>query len=167
MKRINFKKALILIFITFLLIDTTGCAPLRKKFVRKPKEKEEAIPILTTKEYGLEYSRDILYNKHYVFWKTWHMEAIESIGENDKKTISCINNSINQLKTLQGYLVDEKKALVDPHIKFLEDANKRIAKGRLAEPTINNLKKMLEKEKRVIQNKLFYKKVEPWIKKND
>jgi hypothetical protein len=158
-------KISLLIFTLYFLVSTFlyGCASFKKKFVRKPKGKKRPTPIIYTKDYTQQYPNILLYKKHYLFWRYWQEELINSLGLNRKKEIRCARSALDELKTLNNYLNPEGKDNLAPYILKLEDITKRILSRRPVGLQISKLKRELEKHKRAVERSFFYKDVEEWI----
>ena len=159
----EFKKICKLLVIFTLIIGLTGCASFRKKFVRKPKKVEKPTPIMQTKDYTQEYSHILLYKKHYLFWKYWQEELINSLGSNRKKERRCARAALDELKTLGGYLNSEGKERLAPYIAELEIISKEVLSKKPIGSKLTKLKRGLEKHKRNVQRSFFYKDAEKWI----
>lgn len=140
-----------------------GCASFKKKFVRKPKEIEKPTPIMHTKDYTQEYPNILLYKKHYLFWRYWQEELINSLGSNRKKEIRCVRSALDELRTLNNYLNLEGRENLAPYIIRLENITERILSRRPRGLQVSKLKRELEKHKRNVQRFFFYKDVERWI----
>ncbi len=152
-------------FTFYFLLSTSlcGCASFKKKFVRKPKDIEKPTPIMHTKDYTQEYPNILLYKKHYLFWRYWQEELINSLGSNRKKEFRCARSALDELKTLGNYLIPEGKESLAPYIAELESITKQILSKRLIGSQVSKLKRELEKHKRNVQRSFFYKDVEKWI----
>lgn len=152
-------------FTFYFLLSTSlcGCASFKKKFVRKPKDIEKPTPIMHTKDYTQEYPNILLYKKHYLFWRYWQEELINSLGSNRKKEFRCARSALDELKALGNYLIPEGKESLAPYIAELESITKQILSKRLIGSQVSKLKRELEKHKRNVQRSFFYKDVEKWI----
>ncbi len=72
-----FRKTVAWGLVLILFFSFTGCAALQRKFVRKKKKQEAPAPVITTFDYSKELRVDELYKRHFLFWKTWHLERSE------------------------------------------------------------------------------------------
>ena len=71
MKKINTHIVILIVALSFTL---TGCAQLRDKFVRKPKDEETTLRhYQAVREYNVRPNME-LYTKRYIFWKNWQRE---------------------------------------------------------------------------------------------
>lgn len=157
--------SILLLSALYFLLSTSlyGCASFKKKFVRNPKEAEKPTPIVQTKDYTQEYSDVLLYKKHYLFWKYWQEELINSLGSNRKKERRCTRAALDELKTLGGYLNSEGKEHLAPYIAALETITEEILSKKPIGSKLTKLKRELEKHKRNVQRSFFYKDVEEWV----
>lgn len=162
----KFKEICKLLLILALAISVSGCASFKKKFVRKPKETEKPTPIVHTKDYTQEYGNLFLYEKHYLFWKYWQEELINTLNSkhsNRKKEAKCSYSALDELKTLSNYLNPEGKKILAPYIAELENITQRLLSRKPVNSRVSKFKRELEKHKRNVQRIFFYKNVEEWI----
>lgn len=162
----KFKEMCKLLLIFALVISVGGCASFKKKFVRKPKETEKPTPIVHTKDYTQEYGNLLLYEKHYLFWKYWQEELINTLSSkssNRKKEIRSSHSALDELKALGNYLNPEGAKLLAPYIIELENITKRLLSRKHIGSQVSKFKRELEKHKRNVQRTFFYKDVEEWI----
>jgi len=100
-----------------LFLALSGCAPLRKKFIRK-KKKDQAtdskfIPVLDPIDYPEKiYSAEENYKYHYSLWKVWNKDLLQVIerGGSGKRQKYLIDQSIKQLEEMRDLLNDAKQA---------------------------------------------------------
>ena len=103
-----------------VILNLTGCEPLRKKFTRKKKPVTKMPRIYQVKKYVKKPTPE-LYQKHYAYWASWQSELVRVIGENRKKDKRCIDEIVSNLKDMQNILVAEKAQKMEPHIAKLEE----------------------------------------------
>lgn len=106
----------VLAFLVFMT-GTMGCEPLRKKFVRKKKERTSAVvPVLEPVEYPPEqYSADSLYRQRYSLWKVWFKDLTVAMSEGDsaKRVLHILDQLTLQLRALQPLVVESKRERLD------------------------------------------------------
>jgi len=146
-----------------LMLSLTGCAQLRKKFIRK-KKVEEAMPHYERiKKYDVSPSIE-LYTKHYIFWRSWHREAVNLLGKNTKKDKRCVREMIKNLEDMRDLLVDEKGDQLEDHILVLRKIERDLQKRSLTFATKTRVRMVLEKEFKLIKINFSYTKMEPYIR---
>ena len=103
------------IFLSSLLVlslCSSGCEPLRKKFVRKRKgEVKVPDPILQPVDYEKERNfPDRRYGYHYSLWRVWSKELMTSIDDKDspKRQTGLMSHCMEQLKQMQALLSEPK-----------------------------------------------------------
>ncbi len=159
------KTIAVLVVAGALLVGLAGCAQLQKKFTRKKKEPATKIPhYRSVKEY-VRAPAPQLYQKHYVYWRSWNTELLSVMGKNTKKDMRCINEIISNLQDMKNLLVPEKAAELEPHIARMEGVRKEIAGGDAKVYTNPHVRGTLESEDRAISRDFKYKVVKECVKK--
>ena len=83
-------KRLMTILVTVCVaLSLVGCDAVQKKFTRKKKAQPKKPKIYQLDRYEKKPTPE-LYNKHYVYWETWSSELISELGQNQKKSLRCI-----------------------------------------------------------------------------
>ncbi len=152
-----------LVVVCVFMMSLSGCAELRRKFVRKKSLKKTSPHYYRIEEYTVVPSIE-LYTKHYTYWRSWHREIIELLGGNTKKDKRCIREMIGNLEDMKSMLVDKKGDMLDEHIQILKDIESDINKGSLTLATRTRIRRILEKEFRLIKINFSYRKMEPFIR---
>ncbi len=105
---------------------TTGCEPLRKKFVRQKKKtdiQEEAIPLFSPQEYpeNKKSSTDV-YRHYYSLWQLWQTDLLTALedGRSDKKVRYDLNQLLLQVEGMQKIVVAEKRGPLQEAIQKLQ-----------------------------------------------
>lgn len=152
-------------FVVILITaNLTGCASLRKKFIRKKKKPKDVTPhYYSIQKYDILPSIE-LYTKHYVFWRSWHNEIIELLGENSKKDKRCIDEMVGNLEDMKTLLVDEKGEELERHIQVLRGIEKDIAGQKLTFGAKTRVRRVLEKQFKLIRINFTYRKMDPFIR---
>ena len=158
-----------LVMICFLVsaVSSSGCEPLRKKFIRqKKKDKEqtsEVIPILEPIAYPEKvYSSEELYKQHYTLWRAWYADLLIDISESNSSTKHLTYNleqSILQLQEMQRLIVAERQGKLRSLINGLEKIREDFNQPR---PLINtgSLKLKLESLGKEIREKYKFIKIQ-------
>lgn len=157
----NLEKIIIILILT---IPLAGCAELKDKFTPK-KEPKEVTPIVEIKDYSKKIKVDKLYKKHFMFWKYWNDELINSLGENIKKQKRCYDESLVELKAMASYLQQQKQKTLQSYINKLEKLGKEVKDPILTQNEKHFLERHLKKYKRIIDRKFSLSKVKPWLVK--
>jgi len=110
------------------LVSSVGCEPLRKKFTRKKKDREQTrdIPVLEPIDYPekIEQPLDIL-KQSYSMWLLWYGQWTTDMAETstDKRLIYDLNQLVTLVDELQPVFAETRQAL-------LQDYSRRLAKVR-------------------------------------
>jgi len=122
----KFKTLFLLCTLCAVLCALTGCEAFVRKFTRKPKKedlpKEEMV--LEPQEYKVpQMSKEESYRQHFLFWKSWHDELIESlsVGANHKKQKGCIKEAIKNLMYLKPLLSEQRQKGLEVYLEQLND----------------------------------------------
>lgn len=113
---------LILSTLFFSLSTLTGCGPQwKKKFVRKRADRRpEQVFTYESQKYERE-PNDVLYKRHFIFWKAWQEELITKLGNNKKSDISSFEEALKSLDEMKDCLKEEKAVELEVYIKRLRD----------------------------------------------
>lgn len=162
MTRKDFRVLIILLIAIFTI---SGCADLKDKFIRKPKEeKEKAKRYYAVREYDVRPSLE-LYTKRYVYWKHWHKELLAVLDhDNHKKTVVAIEQEASNLMAMQSMLVDEKAEQLEVSIAELTEIEKTIKKERLTGGNKVRIRKKLESLGRRVKREFSYNKMRGFIR---
>lgn len=152
-----------LVVVCVLVLTLSGCAGLRKKFVRKRTSEKTSPHYYRIEKYTVAPSIE-LYTTHYTYWRSWHREIIELLGENIKKDKRCIREMIGNLEDMKSMLVDKKGDMLDRHILRLKNIENDINKGTLTLATRTRIRRTLEKEFKLIKINFSYRKMGPFIR---
>jgi hypothetical protein len=115
-----------------LLVTLIGCEAFVRKFTRKSKKSAEPVEmVLAPEEWkGPQITKEELYRRYFMFWKTWHDELIQSLLDHrsQKKKIDCAEEAIKNLVNLRPLLDLEKQKKLDSYISQLRDLQGDIVK---------------------------------------
>ena len=119
-------KMLLSVITCVLLVTLIGCDAFVRKFTRKPKRAEgpEQLLVLAPQEYKApEVSKEELYRKYFIFWRSWQDELIQVLlpKANHKKQIDCAEEALKNLASLRALLSEPLQRQLDGHIKRLSD----------------------------------------------
>lgn len=155
----NSKKSwAVLLCLALIALETTGCEPFRKKFVRKKKEdrNEKFIPVLDPIEYPAKvYSAEDQYKQAYSLWKVWSSDFVKSLEENesDKKQKYNLAQSLKALEDLKHHVNDEHKIKFDGLISQINELNSEYEKA-VNMRSIYQMKSRVEKMMSQVRNEL-------------
>jgi len=138
----------------------TGCAQLKEKFVRKPKEDAfKGRHYYAVHEYHVTPNLE-LYTKRYVYWKNWHRELLAVLMDpNHKKAEVAIEQEISNLLDMQSMLDDEKAEELGKLIAELSEVEQDIKKGRVTVASEVRIRKKVEAAGVKIKRDFSYTKV--------
>lgn len=129
--KIKIKGIISICIIWTVAFGLLGCEAFVRKFTRKPKK--ENLPreemVLAPVEYKApEMTREELYRKYFLYWKSWHDELIESLSReiNHKKQLSCIAEALENLQQLKNMLKEQARKNIDVFISRLSEAEAQI-----------------------------------------
>lgn len=159
----NSLKLIIVVFL-IMIFSLTGCETVRKKFTRPPKEKPKAAIALTEETAAQTYPNSILYQSHYVLWKCWQDELVNSLGGNHKKETESASGALSELKSMKNLLNSEGQAAIEPYALELEGLVRRVEKDDLSFSTLKQLKNDISQNKTRVEKNFHYRKISNWIK---
>jgi len=107
-----------LIVLVIISCVSSGCEPLRKKFVRQKKKedtKREFIPVLDPIDYPARlHSTDEKYRHHYSLWQVWSKDllgSLDSEGDSPKRQKYLLDQMSVQAQEMMNYVTGEKKQI--------------------------------------------------------
>lgn len=123
--------AICYMLILFLISNLLGCDAFVRKFTRKSKrEKPAEEMVLVPEEYRPpQMTKEEVYRKYFLFWKSWHDELINSFmtsSVNHKKQIGCASEAIKNLELLRLTLQEKKQKELDIYINRLKDLKESV-----------------------------------------
>lgn len=142
----------------------SGCADFKDKFVRK---KKEDTPVYKkyqpVREYNVKPSIE-LYQKRYIYWKSWHRELLDVLRDtNKKKKVTAIEQEISNLIDMQNMLIEEKSVEMQPYIDELTEIEVTFKKGPITSGNEVRIRRQLETLGRQIKLHYSYTKVNDLI----
>ena len=162
--KIKILKVLAAVLVAGLFLNFSGCAALKQKFTRKKKDQKSPV-YYQVKEYDIKPSME-LYEKHYVFWINWHRKLLQELGKNFKNDMRCIQDIDGNLHDMQALLIDEKAEKLQPHIKDISEAKAIIDKRNMTTSNETRIRRVLEREYRVIKRDFSPKEMTGFIRKD-
>lgn len=157
----------------FLLVTlgSSGCQPLRKKFIRQKKkdqQESEMTPILEPLDYPEKvYSPEDLYKEQYSFWQVWYGDLLIAINdqESQKRQIYNLDKAITHLEEMKRLLIPRQQQHLDMFIKSLG-----VLRERLRQPSplgiSTSIKLELESIGKKIRQEYRFVKVKEALVKN-
>jgi len=165
----NFSKRIAMIlFVGIVAINLSGCATLKKKFIRK-KPPTKVSPVLVPQDYKGIYPNSVLYSNHFNYWRTWTEDLIDCIDTrgSNKREILASARAVEDLQRMQDLLTGEKKEELSKYIKFYQEVQKKFEAGQPDEINASRLRSDLESRRRVIIRKFEPKEVKNYIIKEE
>jgi len=157
------RRKFLLCLFAVAVLSLSGCATLKKKFVRKKKKKEEQKVILALEDYDKLIDYHQLYKKHYLLWEYWHEELISALEKSYKKQRVCIDQILEHLNSVKKYISPEKASLLEEYISRLEKIRKRLYGRSLNDIEKARISRELEKLKRLIDKEFRYSEIKSYI----
>lgn len=148
-------------FLLCLAVGVTGCASLRKKFVREKNYHKPVTPIRPVKVYEEPAVPAELYRKHYTRWQFWQQELIDGIGANQKQAGRAVQEAVAELRYLQGLLSRSPDHVqrLEGYIGALLAYQGRIAVGWSSAAAAGDVREDVDRMKRDIQRDFAYRHV--------
>lgn len=148
-----------------LVFILSGCTQLRDvQLVRKKEVKKGPPRYYAVHEYDVHPNLE-LYTKRYIFWKNWHRELLDVLGdENRKKAIVAIEQEVSNLMDMRDMLVDEK---ADELQKLIDKASKVEAVIKKQKVTVANevrIRKQMELVGKKVKKGFSYRKIQGYIR---
>jgi len=153
-----FKRYLKSVFILLIIMNITGCAELRRKFIRKKKPTKEEHSFYRVEEYGLA-PVDERYHDHYVFWRNWQLDLERMEGTSHKRDITAVNESLRHLTEMRDMLMEEKAAELNIQIKKMEALAAELKTRRIDFTKDMRSRRTIERTGRVIVNNFSYNRM--------
>jgi hypothetical protein len=157
-------KIKIMAVILSLAFLVSGCASLKDKFVRKPKEEKEARRYQVVRQYDVHPSID-LYTKRYIFWKNWQRELLEALPEDShKKKVVAVEQLVSNLYDMKGMLEDKQGDELQKLIDQMMSVEDTIKTQRVTGANKVRLRRKIESVGREIKREFSYTKVQGYIR---
>ena len=153
------------LLVTIFSASLCGCEAFRKKFVRKPKEKEVKV-VVQTYEYESEYSLENAYKKYYSFWRGAHEELTNLLNardENRKRRVFAAEKVVEALLQMQELLLPAKRTRLDNLIITQKDIVKKLDSHNLTLSQKLHILGTLRKMRRQIQEEFHFKKIQEFL----
>lgn len=158
------KSSRILVILVAVTLALSGCAQMKDKFIRKPKEKKRIQRYRAVKTYDIHPSLE-LYTKRYVFWKNWHREILAVLRDaNHKKKVVAIEQEVSNLMDMRNMLTDEKSDQLQELIDKMSEVETVIKKERITQGNETRVRKKLESLGRKIKADFSYRKMKGFIR---
>ena len=89
-----------------LILPMMGCSPAwKRKFIRKSKDAVLPQPILVLQSnVEATYPPDVRYQAHFAYWKSWHGELLDSLGQIRKRDSRYLAGVISELRSMEKIL---------------------------------------------------------------
>ena len=158
------RKLLTLLLIMALSL-TSGCYNIRKKFIRKKKQKSEVPVYVNFKDYPEKPSRKAYIN-YYLFVRGWLEELIDALkkGISHKRQRRAINEAIMNVEQIITFYDIEGKDKIYPFYEEMRDFRKMIQNNpNMSETKRNFLARKIERFKREFEKGFNYKDAEKWM----
>ena len=138
----------------FVALTAAGCGAIKDKIKFKHKKEEPAQKYQLFEDYA-RVSKTERYKKYYLYWRSWHEEWINRLGDNSLRDIRNSEETIGNLVRMQELLPEEKQIELQRHL----DTLKKIKDTMSGKSNSGLLRSRLESEKRLIEKKFSYSDV--------
>ena len=163
------KRLGLLLILTVLVLNLSGCETLKKKFTRKPKAGKKVSPVLVPQDYKGIYPNSVLYDNHFIYWRTWTEDLMNCLANesSSKRQVLAASRAVEDLERMQDLLKSPKKEALEPHIKVYERVLNKVRLGRPNEALADSLWHDLESQRRLIMREFEPKEVKAFILKEE
>jgi len=152
-----------IIIVAFLVVGLSGCAELRRKFIRKREPKKEDVSFYSVQEYNPAPAPE-RYQEHYVFWKNWHLDLERTGGTSYLRDMRAMDESLRHLTAMRDLLKEEKAAQLQIQIDNLEDIRERMRKRERDVMEDVRARRVIERTGRIIVNNFSYNAASDYLK---
>ena len=135
------KKNILFILLMFFCFSLLGCATVKDKFTRKPKNAKEQKEIFEAADEI--YPNDTAYYNNFIYWNSWEGELISGIGKSNKKVLGCADRALYSLTQMHKLLKPEKQKELKPYLDELSMITNELHKGKIFEPRQKKIIKIL------------------------
>ncbi len=160
------KNYLKLALLIVLIINLSGCAELRKKFVRKKKPRKEEVSFYRVEEYKVQPPHG-RYQDHYVLWHNWQLDLERMEGTSHLRDLRSLNESLRHLTVMRDLLEDEKAEELDIQIKYTEGLREKLKKTKKDIVKDPHSRKLIERIGRIVVNNFSYNRMKDYIKSDN
>ncbi len=163
------KKSGLLLILTVLILNLSGCETLKKKFTRKPKAGKKVSPVLVPQDYKGIYPNFVLYDNHFTYWRTWTEDLMDCLQNklSNKRQVLAASRAVEDLERMQDLLNSPKKEALEPHIKVYERILDKVRLGQPNEALSDSMWHDLESQRRIIIRGFEPKEVKAFILKEE
>ena len=148
-----------------LLISSSGCGILKRKFVRPPREKPT--PRVQVHYEEKDYPRPsnrVQYEEAFSQWRLWHSESVASFDLlNRKRTHNSLKEALTQLAVMKGLLQEKKAQELSRHIERLQAVEKGMEREAVNPSRIDTFRVVIEQEIRQIAAGFSVDRVETFL----
>jgi len=158
-------KKLLALFLIVMISSTSGCYNIRKKFIRKKKQKDEVPVYVNFKDYPAQPSRKAYIN-YYLFVRGWLEELTDALKKriSHKRQKRAINEAIMNLEQIITFYDVEGKEKIYPFYEEIRDFRKTIQNNpNMSDVKRNSLVRKIERFKRGFEKDFNYRDAEEWM----
>lgn len=134
------KRWVTVLLLGMLLFNLAGCEAFTRKFTRKSKKAPQVEMVLAPEEYKPNMTKEELYRRYFLFWKSWQDELISALDYNAslKKKVDCAQEAIKNLMGMRRLLVDPAQKNLDVYIAKSRDLLSDIRKDVYGADNMHN-----------------------------
>ena len=104
-----------------------------------------------------------LYKEHFVFWRNWHREILQDLGDNRKQDLNNIREARRHLIYLEKYLAEDQARKVRPMVEQFDQLTEPIRNSGIMKTDYGILLRRLESFGLNVERSLHYKKMKDMI----
>lgn len=140
------------VLVVTLLVATTGCETVKRKFVRKPKGVRPPEPIFALEQdYRPEFPPEIRYQAHFAYWKAAHDDLLEGLsGATRMRRERAVRQAIKELKAMQALVTGPPADGLGQAIEEMERLARQLESPAMAAPRLSVLRSSIESLRRRI-----------------
>lgn len=163
MKGESLKRLLALGLVCCFLVS--GCSQeWRRKFMRKRKNVSppQAVLVLQS-DVQATHPPEVRYQEHFAYWKSWHSELINSLGQIRKRDMAYLNGCIGELRSLAQLLSGPPAERLRKILEELGDLQQKWEAQPSTGYATSTVRSRLDQLQREINRDFYYSKVKKWI----
>lgn len=169
-RRSNGVRKILILLLVGVILSTSGCTTLRKKFVRKKKYEKEEPVYINFKNYPAKPSREA-YIDYYLFVNGWIDDLTQSIsveklntGYNYKRAKRAINGAVMNLEQIISFLNKEGKEKIYPLYIDLRKVKENMEKNpNMSALERNRILQKVESFRREFEAEFKYSQAQKWM----
>ena len=152
-------------YLIFIIVLTSGCKTIRKKFIRKKKSTKETPVYVNFKDYPTKPSKEA-YIDYYLFVRGWIDELIGALNKNIsyKRKKRAVKEALMNLEQIISFYSDQGKEKIYPLYENLLSVQTEIEKSpQMSTMKASSMIRKTENFKRAFERDFNYTDAEKWM----